>query len=178
MFQAFRATNFFHRHSKPFSPFMCSEPPFSLVGLQSHSFRCLELSIPILGVQSHLFPFRHLDPFPLVWHLESFISVYAFRATILDVQSHLFQFRCLEPFLSVLGFQSHDFRRSESSLTVQAFRAISLSLGVQSHIYFGLGVQSHLFQFRRLEPPLSLIGIQSQSFRCSEPSLLVQALEP
>ena len=45
----------------------------------------------------------------------------------------------------------------------QAFRAIIL------------GIQSHLFQFRRSEPPLSLIGIQSHSFRHSEPSLLIQA---
>ena len=81
----------------------------------------------------------------------------------LSVQSHFswfqvfrvisFSFRCSKPFSSIqvfkalyfsLGIQSHRFqlRHLEPSLSIQAFRAI----------YFSLDVQSHLFQFRRSEP--------------------------
>ena len=144
--QAFKATSFLVRCSKPLSQ-LSVQSHFSSLGVQSHFF--------CLGVQSHLPQFRRSEPPSL--------SYQAFRAIIF--------IRCSKPFLSQafkvippIGVQSHlhqFHRRSEP----QAFRAV-LSMGVLGHHFLSqalrvisraqmfratllnLGVQSHLFQFR------------------------------
>ena len=85
-----------------------------------------------------------------------------------------------------LGVQSHFFyfKHSKLSFSVQAFRAICLSVGIQSHLFrfqafkatfFILGIQSHHAQFRHSNPlcsaPPSLVQAFRAtfiSFRCSE----------
>ena len=187
--QAFRATIFRHRCSRPppLSHWHSNPQGFKAIRLQSHSSHRHSKpqafkAIPSIGFQSHHFLLQ------------------VFRATLLN---SIFFHRRSKP-LSQIGIQSH--KPSEPLLQLRNSKPFSLHVsGFQSHDHFSnLDVQSHFSvqefratiflhrhseppcSFRRLEPSLLVyafraicfsLGMQCHDFRHLEPSLLVLGIQ-
>ena len=168
--QAFKATilgfqsHHFLRRSKPFP-----SQAFRATGVQGHSshwrseplFSLAFKSISFIGIQSHHFH-RSSKSFPLK----------AFKATSLQIHSSHRRLELSfhghsEPFLSQV-FKVIFLTRSLEPLClvplslVQAFKAILLSLGLQSH----------LAQFRPSKPPLSVQAFRVVVFQSLSSSIL------